>query len=165
MSAVKPVGIFEYLFGRSKPTPAPADVVHPLFGPIYMDTASSWFAERTDPFGCGGTPSLSIAGGNEGPFPGSVETYRRLRDEWATIAPSIAETLLELNHNYFSDNPEKQLRAAMDIWSTATLQSLGVGPDGNIDLTYTFSWQRPGDDHSITVYLEDWVPQGTSIDG
>jgi len=159
------MGILERLFGNSGSKPVPVDTIHPIFGSIYMDTDSSWFAETSDPFGCKGNPSLSIDGDDTGPFLASVDTFRQLRDNWTSIASTIAETLLELNHNYFSDNPDKQLETADGIWDTAELLSVSVGPDGNASLTYIFDWQLPGDDHQITVYLEKWNPTGTSIDG
>ena len=100
------MGILERLFGNSGSKPVPVDTIHPIFGSIYMDTDSSWFAETSDPFGCKGNPSLSIDGDDTGPFLASVDTFRQLRDNWTSIASTIAETLLELNHNYFSNlNP------------------------------------------------------------
>ncbi len=159
------MGIFRRLFGSKKTRPLPSNVQHPVFGPIYMDTESSWFADSSDSIGCEGVPSVSIEGDDDGPFPGSVETYERLRSDWKSIAPVVAELLLELNHNYFSDEPSEQIHDPELLWESATLLAVCVGPDGDLSLTYTFNWQRPGDGHQITVYLKNWIPDGTSVDG
>jgi len=145
--------------------PNPDDMQHPELGLIYMDTVESWFSDKIECIGCAGTTGASFCGDEHGPFPATMETYRRLKTDWSTLAPAIAQTLLELNHNYFSDEPERALKSADEIWSTAKMESFSVGPDGTFSLTYTFDWQRDGDLHIITVECEDFLPVGTSIDG
>jgi hypothetical protein len=130
-----------------------------------MDTDTSWFAGSVASLGCKGSPSLSIDGNDAGPFAGSATTYQRIHSEWDSLRTMVAETLLELNHNYFSDHPAKMLDSADAIWPTAELLAMCVGPDGCFSLTYVFDWQIPGDGHQITAYFEDWESKGCSIDG
>lgn len=74
--------------------------------------------------GCEGTPSLSIVGDEDGPFPESIETYQMLSSDWETIAPPIVQLLLELNTSYYSNEPELQIRDAPRLWESATLLSI-----------------------------------------
>ncbi len=159
------MGLFERLFGSKHEIPKDQDVDHPVLGPIHMDSDSSWFARSVSTIGCKGNPSVSIDGDASGPFDSSVATYQRLRSDWDSIKASVADTLLELNQNYFSEERSQMLVAADDIWPTAELLAVRVGLDGCFDLTYTFDWQRPSDDHQVTVCFEDWQCMGTSIDG
>lgn len=159
------MGIFSRLFGSKKTNLNSNEMNHPVFGPIYMDTDTSWFSESSMSIGCEGTPSLSIDGDENGPFADSATTYEKLKSDWESIAPKIADPLLELNANYFSDEPELQIRDTQCLWESATLLSICVGTDGNLSMTYTFDWQRPGDGHEITVYLENWNTKGVSVDG
>ncbi len=159
------MGLLDWLFGAKRSRRQVAAVDHPVFGSVFMDTDSSWFAETVDPLGCKGRPSVSIDGNESGPAEGSVATYHRLRSEWDSIGPLVAEVLLELNHNYFSEEPAMMLNAAEDVWPTAKLLSMSVAPDGRFDLTYVFDWQDSQDDHQVTVYFENWACKGSSIDG
>lgn len=125
----------------------------------------SWRVDSVKPLGCRGTPFLSISGDNNGPDEAVLATYERLRTNWSSIAEETSELLLELNHNYFSEKPERALKSAEEFWRTAELRSIGVYGEGEFSLTYHFDWQHPRDAHLITVELVGWRAAGTTIDG
>ena len=143
------MGLFNRLFGTISATPK-KEIDHPILGVIYKDTDNSWFAQHVPPVGCTGTPSLSIDGNDDGPNPESVENYQQILARWPSISPQIGEILLELNHNYFDDDPAKQLHSADAIWGTAKQLLICVGSFGSFSLTYSFNWQSQGDGHEIT---------------
>jgi hypothetical protein len=142
-----------------------ADLQHPLLGRISRDRKSGWRAERVEAI-CGrGSPSLWLTGDDTAPSHDSVSTYQRLREHWEGTKADLAEDILELNKNYFSDEPTRALQSPNEVWASAEHLAIAIDGDGDIALSFRFDWQDPRDGHEITIHFEKWKPAGISIDG
>jgi hypothetical protein len=137
---------------------------HPLLGRITRES-NAWVVGRIAPLGCGGNPSLSLAGDDSGPRPECVATYQRLRDDWNSIAPNVARDIFELNQNYSDGTRERSLRSPDQVWSGAELLAIDIHDEGTFALTYRFDWQDTADGHEVTIRFADWRPAGAAIDG
>lgn len=154
------MGFWELLFGST------ATVLdHPVLGPMSWKSRSGWRVEEVAPIGCRGKPSLSFAGDDNGPSPDCVSTYQRLREDWNSIGTNVAEDIFELNQNYFSDQPSLAMQSANEVWDNAELLAIAIYAEGQFSLTYRFDWQDANDGHEITMYFENWIPAGSSVDG
>src|SRR5262245_39937463 len=95
------MGFWGRLFGST------AKVVnHPVLGPMSWESRSGWRVDEVAPMGCRGKPSLSLAGDENAPTPECLATYQRLRQDWNDIGIQVAKDILELNQNYFGDDPD-----------------------------------------------------------
>ncbi len=154
------MGFWGRFFGSSAKT-----IDHPVFGRMSWESRSGWRVDEVAPIGCRGKPSLSLAGDESGPTPECVATYQRLQQDWSSIGPEVAGDIFELNQNYFSDDPGYGMKSAAEAWDSSELLAIDIYAEGRFSLTYRFDWQDPNDGHKVTMYFENWVPAGSSIDG
>jgi hypothetical protein len=154
------MGFWGRLFGSPTKT-----IDDPLFGPMSWDSRSGWRVDEVAPIGCRGKPSLSVAGDENAPTPECVATYQRLRHDWSSIGTQVAADVFELNQNYFSDDPGHGMKSATEVWDTSELLAIDIYAEGKFSLTFRFDWQDPNDGHEVTMYFENWVAAGSSIDG
>lgn len=140
-------------------------VDHPVLGRMAWESRSGWRVDEVTPLGCRGNPSLSVAGDEDGPTPDCVATYQRLRQDWNSIGTEFAKDILEMNQNYFSDDPGRGMQSADQVWDSSELLAIDIYAEGHFSLTYRFDWQDPNDGHEVTMYFENWVPAGYSVDG
>ncbi len=154
------MGFWGRLFGSPAKT-----IDYPVLGRVTWESSSGWHVEEVAPIGCRGKPSLSVAGYEQGPIPECVPTYQRLREDWSSIGTKVAAEIFELNRNYFSDEPARGMKSADEVWDSSELLAISISAEGEFSLTYRFDWQRPNDGHEVTMFFENWVPAGNSIDG
>ena len=164
------MGIFDFIFGADKSCTNNTDETyeHESLGEMYMDTDSSWFVEdvvvpiSSDPI------SVSLEGKQPGPDDGALLGLDWLTQNWEAVRreSGIEAHLFDLYQNYVSDEePSIRLNSPSDIWGTAKMLSLCLKSKSEFSITWTFEWQHPEDDHIITVYVEDGLAKGSSMDG
>jgi hypothetical protein len=154
------MGFWGRLFGSTAKS-----LDHPVLGRMSWEPRSGWCVDEVDPIGCRGNPSLSLAGDESGPTSESVATYCRLRQDWNNIGTELANDIFELNQNYFSADPAHGMQTANEVWKSSELLAIDIYAEGKFSLTYRFDWQDQNDGHTATMYFENWVPAGSSIDG
>jgi hypothetical protein len=138
---------------------------HPTLGRMSRESGSRWGVDEVAPIWCRGKPSLWLAGDDSGPTLECVQMYQRLREDWNSIATEVAKEIFEMNLNYFSEDPSRCMQSANEVWDSSELLDIGVDAEGSFSLTYRFDWQAPNDGHVTTMYFENWVPAGFSVDG
>jgi hypothetical protein len=154
------MGFWSRLFG------SPAKIIdHPDLGRVTWEPRSGWHVDEVTPIGCRGKPSLSVAGYENGPMPECVATYQRPRRDWSSIGTKVAADIFELNQNYFSDEPAHGMKSAAEVSDSCELLAIVISAEGQFSLTFGFDWQDPNDGHEVTMFFENWVPAGNSIDG
>lgn len=151
-------------WGRMFRSPAKT-IDHPVIGRMTWEPHSRWLVDEVLPIGCRGKPSLALAGDDNEPMPECVATYQRLRVDWSSIATKLPTDIFELNHNYFSDEPARGMKSAVEVWDSSELLAILIYADGKFSLTYRFDWQDRNDGHVVTMFFENWVAAGYSIDG
>ena len=92
------------------------------------------------------------------------EAFSALLRDWPKLKPQLEEDACELQSNYL-DAPPAAAATRSRIWDAMLEPTIRCLADGNYELTCRFTWQAAGDDHTVTFYVEDGEPRGSSIDG
>lgn len=154
------MGFWGRLFGSHTKT-----IDDPICGTMSWDSHSHWRVDEVAPVGCRGKPSLSVCGDENGPKRECVAIYQRLCDDWSSIGTQVAADIFQLNQNYFSDDPGHAMQSASEVWDTSELLAIAIDAAEKFSLTFRFDWQDPSDGHEVTMYFENWIAAGSSIDG
>jgi len=89
--------------------------------------------------------------------------FSALLRDWPRLKPLLEQDASELQSNYLDTPP-----TAADgprVWEAMLEPEIRCLAEGNYELTCRFTWQAAGDDHTVTFYIEDGEPRGSSIDG
>ena len=92
------------------------------------------------------------------------DAFSALVRDWPKLKPLVEEDAAELQSNYL-DAPPAAAATRPRIWDAMLEPSIRCLADGNYELTCRFTWQTNDDPHTVTFYVEDGEPRGSSIDG
>jgi len=91
-----------------------------------------------------------------------AQTLEALRRDWPRLQPLLARDALELQSNYLGRPPSAAMPA--QVWQTMADPAVTCLSDGNYELSCRFTWQAAGDALTVTFFVEDGEPTGSSID-
>ena len=92
------------------------------------------------------------------------EAFSALLRDWRKLKPLIEEQACELQSNYL-DAPPADDATRLRIWDAMLEPTIRCLADGNYELTCRFTWQKGDDLHTVTFYVVNGEPCGSSVDG
>ena len=92
------------------------------------------------------------------------DAFSALVRDWPKLKPLREVDACELQSNYL-DVPPAASATRPRIWDMMLDPTIRCLADGNYELTCRFTWQKEKNLHTVTFYVEDGEPRGSSIDG
>lgn len=128
---------------------------HTAFGTLKFDSDGAWYGWDYIDACFKGSFSIAISGNIDGPFPGSVEAYSRLKCGWLDLRKPSTHLLTQNLVRHFSDAP-KGYFVHGNLWSHTRLSSMHLTPNGGFKLWFQFDFQPHWEFRYIVVEVCTW---------